>query len=762
MIGTTVSHYFVEARIGNGGMGVVYRGKDTRLGRDVALKFLPASLEGDTDSRERFLREARTASAINHPNVCTIYEVDEHEGRPFIAMEFLEGETLRRRIAGRPLDAETLVRIAIGLAEGLEAAHEKGIIHRDVKPANLFVTRKGQPKVLDFGLAKPERAADTLFPRSDVTLPGVAMGTPAYMSPEQASGRPLDPRSDIFSFGAVLYEMATGRAPFPHAPLPVAVRAVLHEAPPPLAEQAPRLPATVARIVERCLAKEPSSRFARTSDLVAALQAAQAELAARGTDQAASGGGIGSVAVLPFDNASGDRETGYLAEGIPEALTRALSAIDGLRVMAHSSVVSFPRSGLDPRAAGRELGVDAVLVGRIRQHAGALSVGVELIDVARGWQIWGERYERSIADLVAVEREIAEETTRKLRPALAGSAAQPVVEQVSCSALARQAYLAGRFQWNRWSADGFRGAIQLYEQAIRHEPGYALAHAGLADTWSLLGLFALAPPKEAFPAAREAALRALQLDPLLAEAHASLAGVRFFHEWDRRQAQAGLERAIELNPGYVSAHHVLSTVFSTVGDTERSIACAQRACELDPLSLVTLLNLGWAYYYARDFAASAQQCLRVLDLDPQFVRGLELLALSYALIERQDEAVELARLVLASEERTPRSLTICGYVLATCGLKAEARDTVERLRLVAAERYVPALSLAFVSGALGKEDLALGWLERAYEERDPVLVWLLTEPRLDTLRAHPRFAAIEEKVGARLWGAPPPGPDPEA
>ena len=752
MIGTTVSHYRVEARIGNGGMGVVYRGVDTRLGREVALKFLPAKLESDTESRDRFLREARTASAINHPNVCTIYEVDEHEGRPFIAMEFLEGETLRRRIAGRPLDAETLLRLGIGLGEGLEAAHEKGIIHRDIKPANLFVTRKGQPKVLDFGLAKPQAATDSLGVPCNMTLAGVALGTPAYMSPEQASGQALDLRSDIFSFGAVLYEMATGRAPFPHGPLPLAVRAVLHEDPPSLAQLAPRLPAPIARIIERCLAKDPAARFPRTGDLLAALRAAQSGLTTEGAP-----GGIGSVAVLPFENVSGDRETGYLAEGIPEALTRALSAIDGLRVMAHSSIVSFARAGLDPRAAGKELGVDAVIAGRIRQHGGALCIGVELIDVARGWQIWGERYERRVADLVSVEREIAEETSHKLRPALAAGQPQPAVEQVSCSALARQAYLAGRFQWNRWTAEGFRGAIQLYEQAIRQEPGYALAHAGLADTWSLLGLFALAPPKEAFPAAREAALRALELDPQLAEAHASLAGVRFFHEWDRPAAQAGLERAIELNPGYVSAHHVLSTVLSSVGNTEGSLAEAQRACELDPLSLVTLLNLGWAYYYARDFAAAAQQCLRVLDLDPQFVRGLELLALSYALLERQDEAVELARLVLASEERSPRSLTIGGFVLATCGLKAEARETVEKLRALAADRYVPALSLAFVSGALGKEDLALGWLERAYEEKDPLLVWLLTEPRLDSLRAHPRFAAIEERVGARLWAAGPGG-----
>jgi len=756
MIGTTVSHYRVEARIGNGGMGVVYLGVDSRLGRRVALKFLPLKQEQDAEARERFLREARTASMINHPNVCTIYSVDEHEGRPFIAMEYLEGQTLRRRIAGRPLDPETLLELAIGLAQGIEAAHEKGIIHRDIKPANLFVTLKGQPKVLDFGLAKPQLAGDTLGVRTDMTLPGVTIGTPAYMSPEQVAGRPLDPRSDLFSFGAVLYEMATGRAPFPHAPLPAAVRAVLHEDPPPLSELAPRLPASLARVIERCLAKSPDQRFAGTSDLLAALRSGQRELAVRGSEAAAAAPGvIGSIAVLPFDNSSGDRETGYLAEGIPEAITRSLSAIEGLRVMAHSSVVRFRRGELEPCAAGRELGVEAVLAGRIRQQKDTLAIGVELIDVARGWQMWGQQYERPAAQLVEMERAISAEASRRLRPALGEGKAAAAAEPVSCSALARQAYLAGRFQWNRWTAEGFRGAIPLYEQAIRHQPDYALAHAGIADAWSLLGLFALARPSEAFPRAREAAQRALELDPDLAEAHASLAGVRFFHEWDRPAAQAGLERAIALNPGYVSAHHVLSTVLSTVGETERSIASAQRACELDPLSLVTLLNLGWAYYYARDFAASAQQCLRVLDLDPQFVRGLELLALSYALQERHEEAVELARLVLGSEERTPRSLTVCGFVLAACGQKQEARDVVERLRALAADHYVPALSMAFVSGALGKEDLALGWLERAYEERDALLVWLLTEPRLDTLRAHPRFSAIEERVGVRLWAAPP-------
>ncbi len=759
MIETTVSHYRILEKLGGGGMGVVYRAVDLKLGRAVALKFLPERSGRDAEALKRLAREAKTASAVNHPNICTVYEIDDNAGRPFIAMEFLEGMTLKHRINERPLDNETLLELAVGFAEGLAAAHALGIVHRDIKPANLFVTVRGQAKILDFGVAKcfpnqggtEDITSDYLAPGGGaLTLPGVTLGTLAYMSPEQARTEEIDARSDVFSFGAVLYEMATGKTAFPTSPLGLAIDAVLHKAPPPPETLNANMPRELGRIIAKALEKSREARYQTAAEMGVDLTHLKRSLEASralGAEPAPS-----ALAVLPFENAAEDPDADYLCDGISEGLITNLSQISGLRVISRGTVFRYRGRGLDPQAVGRELGVGAVILGRVTRRADALIVSAELIDVARGWRLWGERYNRRIDDLLSVEEEIIREVSRKLRVELRGEQAGHLARLAAHNPAAHQAYLAGRFQWNRWTPEGFKSAISHYEQAVAVDPSYPLGHAGLADAWSLLGLYALYQPKEAFPRAKAAALKALELNPMLAEAHTALGTTRFFYDWDWPAASADFRRAIELNPSYVSSHHLYSSALSAVGNHDEALVEAQLTLTMDPLSLVAILNVGWALFRARRYQDAVAQCRRALGIDPSFLRASELLGLACALTGASDEAVAEARRAMAARENSPRSLAVCGCIFALTGHREEARQTVEELRGLGRQRYVPSLSLAFVSAALGKRDVAMAWLQRAFDEQDSLLVWLRVEPRLDNLRSDPRFKELEERVGLRLWG----------
>ncbi len=611
MTGRTISHYRVLEKLGGGGMGIVYKAEDVRLGRYVCLKFLPERLSKDHPAVERFQREARAASSLNHPHICTIYDVDEYEGQSFIVMEFLEGQTLKHRIDGRPLDIERVPEYGHQMADALEAAHAKAIIHRDIKPANIFLTERGQIKLLDFGLAKllPERkgvaslthagtAFTTTTEDAHLTSTGVSMGTVAYMSPEQVRGEELDERTDLFSLGLVLYEMATGRQAFVGHTSGVVFEAILNRAPAPAARLNPAISPQLEQIINKALEKNRALRYRTAADLSADLQRLKRDTDSARAFQVTSGasseqpmkrrwiliwaavaalvlllfgwnigglrdrpfygstrGRIDSIAVLPFTNVSNDPKTEYLSDGITESLINSLSQLPNLSVMSRNTVFRYKGHPTDPQKWGHDMGVKAILTGRLIQSGDELMISVSLEDVAGSRQIWGEQYNRKLSSLVSVQQEIAADIYGRLRPKLEGVERKLLAKRTTENVEAYQLYLQGLFYWNKWTEADFKKAADYFTQAVQKDSRYALSYAGLADTYSLLGDAGYLPPSEAWPKAKAAAMQALEIDDTLGEAHTSLALVKEHFEWDWTGAETEFRRAIELNPNSATAHH---------------------------------------------------------------------------------------------------------------------------------------------------------------------------------------------------------------
>src|SRR6516225_675796 len=523
LLDKTISHYRILEKLGGGGMGVVYKAEDTRLHRFVALKFLPPEMANDPASLQRFRREAEAASALNHPNICTIYDIGEQDGQGFIAMEFLDGKMLKDFIDGKPLPLEQVLDFGAQIADGLDAAHQLGIVHRDIKPANIFVGKRGHAKILDFGLAKLNAntgrddvtlTADATADLMDVELtrPGAVMGTIAYMSPEQVRGQLLDARTDLFSFGAVLYEMASGRQAFAGGASGAIIEAVLTRSPVPLRSINLDISRRLEEIISKALQKDRNQRYQHAADLRADLQ--RATLRPQRVPKI-----INSLVVLPFENVSRDPEYEYLSDGIAGSLINALATVPKLRVMAQSTVFRYKGRQTDPQAVGRELNVRAVLTGRVMQSGGSLRIGAELVDVATGSQLWGAQYNRKLGDIFAIQDDISEEISGRLRLRLTGSEKRLLTKRQTDDAEAYRLYLKGLHHWNRWTEDGFYKAIESFQQAVEKDAGYALAHTGLAHLYVLLGWNGYLPPKDAFPKAKVIALTALKLDSDLGEAN---------------------------------------------------------------------------------------------------------------------------------------------------------------------------------------------------------------------------------------------------
>jgi eukaryotic-like serine/threonine-protein kinase len=801
MIGRTISHYRVLEKLGGGGMGIVYKAEDVRLGRYVCLKFLPERLSKDHAAVERFQREARAASSLNHPHICTIYDVDELDGQSFIVMEFLDGQTLKHRIAGRPLDIERVQEYGHQMADGLEAAHAKAIIHRDIKPANIFLTERGQIKLLDFGLAKlmPERkgiaslthagtAFNTTTEDAHLTSTGVSMGTVAYMSPEQVRGEELDERTDLFSLGLVLYEMATGKQAFAGHTSGVVFEAILNRAPAPAARLNPAISPQLEQIINKALEKNRALRYRTAADLSADLQRLKRDTDSARAFQITSGttpqtakrpwihfvwagalavalllfglnigglrdrvfhgstrGRIESIAVLPFANVSNDPKTEYLSDGITESLINSLSQLPNLSVTSRNTVFRYKGQGADPQKLGHDMGVSAILTGRLIQTGDELMISVSLEDVRESRQIWGEQYNRKLSNLVSVQQEIAADIYARLRPKLEGEERKLLAKRSTENVEAYQLYLQGLFYWNKWTEADFKKAADYFTQAVQKDSRYALSYAGLADTYSLLGAAGYLPPSEAWPKAKAAAMQALEIDDTLAEAHTSLALVKEHFEWDWTGAETEFRRAIELNPTSATAHHWYGDYLANMARPEEGLRETKKAQELDPLSLIINTTLGWQLYLAHRSDQAIEQLRKVLDIDAKFTPARRILEEVYAQSGKQKEAVEEREKVL-SLSGSPELAASIAEDFSKYGYKGVQQSWLDGLTEISKHGYVSPFSIAEGYMRLGQKEKSFEWLERAYEEHDSGLVSIAVEPMFDPVRAEPRFKDIVRRM----------------
>jgi TolB-like protein/tRNA A-37 threonylcarbamoyl transferase component Bud32/Tfp pilus assembly protein PilF len=742
MIGKTVSHYRIVEKLGEGGMGVVYKAEDTKLKRMVALKFLPPELTRDPEAKERFIQEAQAASALDHLNICNIHEIDETaEGQLFICMACYGGETLKERIARGPLGTIDAARIAAQIGEGLAKAHAAGIVHRDMKPANIMITSEGVAKILDFGLAK-------LSGRTQHTKTGTTLGTVAYMSPEQARGAAADYRTDIWSFGVILYEMLTGQRPFGGDYDQAVTYSILNDEPRSVTSIRPDVPGSIGDIIAKCLEKDPENRYGSAEEFTKDIQQIEVGLrpmSPRGAMQKSRE--LPSIAVLPFRDMSPARDQEYFCEGIAEELINGLAQIAGLRVAARTSAFQFKDKDLDVRRVGKELGVESVLEGSVRKAANRLRITAQLINVADGYHLWSEKYDRELEDVFAIQDEISMAIVEKLRGKLLKEEKSKLVKRRTEDEEAYNLYLKGRYYWNRRHEGGIQKAIELFQQAVEKDPLCAPGYVGVADCYNVSAILAFMDPRIAYAKSKKAVAKALEIDDDLVEAHASLGWIKTFHDWDWVGAEAEFLRAFELNPNYATAHYFYSLYLGVMGRHDESLAESSRALELDPIDLVFNSIQAVTLFWGRRYDAAIQQVQKTLDMDPNFYLANLYGGFAFAAKTRWQEA--LGAFTRASEVSpgNPLVMGFIGWALAASGRKKDALEMLDRLEELSKARFVGSFHKALVHLGLKADNRVFECLESAFVEKESWLAITHTFPILDDVRSDPRFIAIMRRMG---------------
>ena len=741
MIGKTISHYQIIEKIGEGGMGIVYKAKDTTLERTVAIKFLPRQTATQAEERQRFYIEAKAAAALNHPNIATTHAIEEVEDDVFIVMEYIEGQELKQKIDAGPLPVEDAIHIILQIANGLQEAHKKGIVHRDIKSANIMLTGSGQIKIMDFGLAKVRGGAQ-------VTQIGTTLGTAAYMSPEQARGEDVDHRTDIWSLGVVLYEAIAGQLPFKGQYEQAVLYSILNEDPESITCLRRGVPTELEAIMNKALAKSPNERYQQVDGMLIDLNVLGKELETK-SRQVPKEKCPPSVAVLPFVNVSPEKENEYFSDGMTEEIIDALTKVEGLRVVSRTSVFAFKGKDQDIRKIGEQLNVSHVVEGSVRKAGNRVRITAQLINIADGYHLWSERFDREMEDVFTIQEEIAHMIVNALKIKLVRKAETPLVERSTENIKAYNLFLKGRYCWNKRTEAALKQCVNHFEQAIEIDPDYMLAYCGLADAYALLGIaeYGALPPMEVMPKAKAAAVKALEIDNTLAEAQTTVAHVKAFFDWDFTGADKEFNRAIELNPNYPFSHHWYALYLSAMERHDEAIAEEKRAQELEPLSLIINKNVGTIFYYARKYEQAIEQYKKALELDPDFARTHFFLGLAYISNSMFEEAIaEIKKAITFSGENTVM-LALLASAIAMSGKKDEATKILKDLKKRLKRGYVPSFNLAILYMGLDEKASAFEWLEKAYQERSSWLVSLKVEPILDGLRSDPRFTALLKKVG---------------
>jgi eukaryotic-like serine/threonine-protein kinase len=731
--------YRIEEEIGHGGMAAVYLAEDLRHARKVAIKVLVPGVGGaQSYEPQRFLREIRIAARLSHPQILPVHDSGEVDGMLYFVMPYAGCETLRDRLTKEgALPIDTALRMTRAVAAALGYAHRHNVIHRDIKPENILL-QEGEPVVADFGVATAISAAggDHIY----ITDRGFAVGTPAYMSPEQASAeRDLDGRSDIYSLACVLFEMLTGKPPFSGSGARATMARHAIEAPPLIRSLRPTIPSAVEQALQRALAKSPAGRFSTMAEFCDALVAPALPATSLGPESRA-------IAVLPFVNSSADPDNEYFSDGITDELITALTKVEGLRVASRTSVFALKNAREDVRALGARLNVSAVLEGTVRRADNRLRIAVQLTTVADGRTLWSERYDREMADVFAIQDEIAGTIVRTLRSTLLGELGDPTPVRYTANVRAYSLYLKGRFWWNRRSQAAIKEGIRFFEQAIQEDPGYALAYSGLADSYALDLDYRGTPVIEGMERARAEARKAIALDETLAEAHTSLGWVTFIYDWDWVGAEREFSRAIELNPRYSTGRQWYSWFLAAMGRFDEALAEGRAAIELDPLSVAIRRSMGWLQYYARHFDGALENLRRALAMNPTSEETHRLLGLVYAQQGLYDEATASFREAVSNSESDMLSYAGLGHVAALRGRADEARAVLKELEERQRNRYVSPVAMAMIQVALGEVDPSFDLLEKAHQERRGWLAYLRIEPILDPLRSEPRFQRLLERM----------------